>query len=165
MQLKIETLEGMQSEDEEFSARSLDKILSRYSSLDSLDQSVYDAHSEDLDKLSVCLSEASSDNEDKRASLFGELLQAQLALWTLIGSIFFSYVWQQHRKKFLFSLFVVVPPVIILCITISSLLTAIVILGRIFSTPLRFEDILKFGGTEEKYEEKKKKVDIGELFR
>jgi hypothetical protein len=38
MQLKIETLEGMQSEDEELNARSLDKILSRYSSLDSLDQ-------------------------------------------------------------------------------------------------------------------------------
>jgi hypothetical protein len=38
MQLKIETLEELQSEDEDINARSLDKILSRYSSLDSLDQ-------------------------------------------------------------------------------------------------------------------------------
>jgi hypothetical protein len=38
MQLKIETLEELQSEDDELNARSLDKILSRYSSLDSLNQ-------------------------------------------------------------------------------------------------------------------------------
>ena len=39
--------------------------------------------------------------------------------------------------------FVVVPPVLVICCTLSSLLTAIVILGRLFSTPLRFQDILR----------------------
>jgi hypothetical protein len=120
-------------------------------SLDLLDQEAYvsDYASDDLDKLSTCLSEVSSEELDsKRNSIFRDIFQAQLALWTLIISIFYSYAWQQHRKKFLISLFVVVPPVIIVCCTMSSLLTAIVILGRIFSAPLRFDDMLKCGQYE-----------------
>ncbi|KAI6183967.1 hypothetical protein M3Y97_00545600 [Aphelenchoides bicaudatus] len=154
MQLRIETLEEIHSEDEHIDARSLNKILSRYSSIESLDQAYNSDH--ELDKLSVCLSEASSDHSNesgKRPSLFREVIQAQLALWTLIGSIFYSYAWQQHRKKFLLTLFVVVPPVIIFCITISSLLTTIVIIGRIFSTPFSFKDVIQFGGGEEETDE------------
>lgn len=63
-------------------------------------------------KMWVCLVifirfQASSDHSNesgKRPSIFREILQAQLALWTLIGSIFYSYAWVQHRKKFIFSL-------------------------------------------------------------
>uniref|UniRef100_A0A914I546 Transmembrane protein n=1 Tax=Globodera rostochiensis TaxID=31243 RepID=A0A914I546_GLORO len=100
--------------------------------------------SDELDKLSMCLSEASSENQDRRRpSLFSDIIQAQLALWTLVITVFYSYAWQQHRKKFLLSLFVVVPPVLLLICTLSSLLTAIVILGRLFSSPVRFHDILR----------------------
>lgn len=103
--------------------------------------------SEDLDKLSTCLSEASSDTSETRStSVFYDVVQAQLALWTLIFSILYSYAWQQHRKKFLLSLFFVVPLVFTACCGISALLTAIVILGRFFSTPIvGGNDLLKFG--------------------
>lgn len=118
--------------------------------VDQMEAYVSDCTSDDLDKLSMCLSEVSSENPDgRKPSLFSDIVQAQLALWTLIFSIFYSYAWQQHRKKFLFSLFFVVPPVILVCCTISSLLTTIVILGRIFSTPLRFQDMFKFGKADE----------------
>jgi len=150
MQLKIESLDELSSDE----LKAKEKPLSMYSSSISLDQDEYYSDADDLDRLSMCLSEASSESSDgKRTSLFHDLLNAQLALWTLIGSIFYSYAWQQHRKKFLLTLFVVVPPVLIVCCTISSLLTAIVILGRIFSTPLRFEDMLNFGATEDSYNE------------
>jgi hypothetical protein len=46
-----------------------------------------------------------------------------------------------------------VPAVILACFTISSLLTAMVILSRIFSTPLRVNDILKFGEEADSYQE------------
>ena len=110
--------------------------------------------SDELDKLSMCLSEASSENntDRRRQSLFSDIVQAQLALWTLVITVFYSYAWQQHRKKFLLSLFVVVPPILIICCTLSSLLTAIVILGRLFSTPLRFQDILRMDGEMEESE-------------
>ncbi|KAI6197053.1 hypothetical protein M3Y94_01179400 [Aphelenchoides besseyi] len=155
MQLKPGSLDDLLSEDEDFHPQPLDdKPLSNYSSIESLtaalDQDAYasDAQSEDLDKLSLCLSEASSESNDgKRHSLFGEVIQAQLALWTLIGSILYSYAWQQHRKKFLLSLFIVVPTVVVVCCTMSWLLTAIVIMSRMFSTSLCFEDILKSGET------------------
>lgn len=39
--------------------------------------------------------------------------------------------------------FVIVPPVLLLICIMSSLLTVIVILGRLFSSPLRFQDILR----------------------
>lgn len=141
-----------EDERETMTGLDLNRNLSRQSSIDSLtiDQDLYasDLPSDDLDKLSTCLSEASSDtNEQKQTSVFSDVLQAQLALWTLIGSIFYTYAWQQHRKKFLFSLFVVVPPVVVVCCTISSMLTVIVIMGRFFSNPVRFEDMLKYKAT------------------
>jgi hypothetical protein len=115
---------------------------------------------------------ASSDNntDRRRQSLISDIVQAQLALWTLVITVFYSYAWQQHRKKFLVSLvsccwlsllhllifsiiqFVVVPPVLVICCTLSSLLTAIVILGRLFSSPLRFQDILRMNGEIEESE-------------
>ncbi|KAI6194470.1 hypothetical protein M3Y96_01128300 [Aphelenchoides besseyi] len=222
MQLQPGSLDDLLSEDEDFHPRPLDKHLSNYSSIESLtaalDQDAYasDAQSEDLDKLSLCLSEvgvkysfavkvgnkklekvpqspkftevliayfvedtiklptfspkmevdyfepsdafgfnevvniakaSSESNEGKRHSLFGEVIQAQLALWTLIGSILYSYAWQQHRKKFLLSLFIVIPTVVVVCCTMSWLLTAIVIMSRMFSTSICFEDILKSGET------------------
>jgi len=128
-----------------------DKIekVSSLTSIDSMGEEPYLSdyvQSDDLDKLSMCLSEVSSETSDaKKSSLFNDILQAQLALWTLIISIFYSYAWQQHRKKFLFSIFVMIPLMTVVCCTMSWLLTAIVILGRLFSTPLRFQDILKFG--------------------
>lgn len=41
----------------------------------------------------------------------------------------------------------VVPPLTIICCTVSTLLTTIVILGRVFSSPLRFDDIFRMGGS------------------
>ncbi|CAD5215143.1 unnamed protein product [Bursaphelenchus xylophilus] len=143
---RLERYRSIRNED----GREINPALSSYSSMDSLhDPYCSDVPSEDLDKLSTCLSEASSDsNERKETSVFTDILQAQLALWTLFGSIFYTYAWQQHRKKFLFSLFVVVPPVALVCCTISSMLTCIVILGRVFSSPVRFEDMLNYKSTE-----------------
>lgn len=36
---------------------------------------------------------------------------------------------------------------VIVCFTISSMLTMIVIMGRFFSSPVRFEDMLKYKAT------------------
>uniref|UniRef100_A0A914N4I1 Transmembrane protein n=1 Tax=Meloidogyne incognita TaxID=6306 RepID=A0A914N4I1_MELIC len=105
--------------------------------------------SEELDKLSMCLSEASSSENNggrQRQSLLADIVQAQLALWTLIITIFYSYAWQNHRKKFLLSVFVVLPTAMVVCCTLSSMLTVIVILGRFFSSPVRFQDILHVDG-------------------
>uniref|UniRef100_A0A915NHS1 Uncharacterized protein n=1 Tax=Meloidogyne floridensis TaxID=298350 RepID=A0A915NHS1_9BILA len=84
--------------------------------------------SEELDKLSMCLSEASSSENNggrQRQSLLADIVQAQLALWTL---------------------FVVLPTAMVVCCTLSSMLTVIVILGRFFSSPVRFQDILHVDG-------------------
>ncbi|KHN82112.1 hypothetical protein Tcan_14833 [Toxocara canis] len=88
---------------------------------------------------------ASTETKDAtRGSLLYDIIQAQLALWTLVFSILYSYAWQQHRKKFLLSLFFVVPTVFTVCCGISALLTVIVILGRIFSTPIVCTDLLRY---------------------
>ncbi|KAF7640329.1 hypothetical protein Mgra_00000150 [Meloidogyne graminicola] len=105
--------------------------------------------SEELDKLSMCLSEASSSENNgsrQRQSLLADIVQAQLALWTLIITIFYSYAWQNHRKKFLLSVFVVLPTAMVICCALSSMLTIIVVLGRFFSSPVRFQDILHVDG-------------------
>jgi hypothetical protein len=118
------------------------------SSIDSLDQEAYfsDCYSDDLDKLSTCLSEVSSEEDDpKRNNVVQDLIQAQLAFWTLVFSFLYSYAWQQHRKKFLMSIFVGIPLVLMVCFTIAWLLGTIVILSRLFSTSLKIEEMLKYG--------------------
>uniref|UniRef100_A0A914ZL57 Uncharacterized protein n=2 Tax=Parascaris univalens TaxID=6257 RepID=A0A914ZL57_PARUN len=119
------------------------------SSMESLDPEIMLAEhctSDDLDKLSICLSEASSEpNDTTRGSILYDVMQAQLALWTLIFSILYSYAWQQHRKKFIFSLFFIIPTVFTVCCAISALLTVIVILGRLFTTPIGYTELLKYG--------------------
>ncbi|MFH4975226.1 hypothetical protein AB6A40_001935 [Gnathostoma spinigerum] len=100
--------------------------------------------SEELDKLSTCLSEASSDPSDiPRNSLLYDIIQAQLALWTLIFSIVYSHAWQQHRKKFLLSMIFVIPAVITVCCGISAMLTVIVVLGRLFCAPIGISNLFK----------------------
>ncbi|CAI4221298.1 unnamed protein product [Auanema sp. JU1783] len=81
--------------------------------------------------------------KDANSSLFYDVLQAQLALWTCIFSILYSYAWGQHRKKFLISIFFVIPTVFMICCGISTLLTTIVVLGRLFSAPVTYKDFLK----------------------
>lgn len=39
----------------------------------------------------------------------------------------------------------IVPPLTIICCTVSTLLTTIVILGRVFSSPLRIDDVFRMG--------------------
>uniref|UniRef100_A0A914CG14 Uncharacterized protein n=1 Tax=Acrobeloides nanus TaxID=290746 RepID=A0A914CG14_9BILA len=95
------------------------------------------------------VSEVSEKQEVKKAPVIYEIINSQLALWTLVFSFLYSYAWKQHRKKFLMSMVFVVPTVMIVLCTISSLLTVIVILGRIFSTPIKIDDMLKFGHNEE----------------
>jgi len=102
--------------------------------------------SEDLDKLSICLSEASSvDIETRqRPSLYEDIVNAQMGLWTIIVTVFYSYGWKQHRKKFVLSVFVFLPLAVLICCTLSALFTTTVILGRIFCTPVpaRFDDFI-----------------------
>ncbi|KAE9548090.1 hypothetical protein FO519_008696 [Halicephalobus sp. NKZ332] len=122
--------------------------VSSVGSFESFDQDAYlsdAALSDDLDKLSTCLTEVSDESEDKKSGLIQDLVQAELAFWTLIFSFIYSYAWLQHRKKFLLSVFVAIPLVLIVCITIAWLLGIIVVLSRMFSTGLKIEQMLKFG--------------------
>jgi hypothetical protein len=63
----------------------------------------------------------------------------------------FFYLWYYFKIYFLFFFlkFVVLPTAIVICCTLSSMLTVIVILGRFFSSPVRFQDILHVDGSNE----------------
>lgn len=92
---------------------------------------------------------ASSENRvgpcgTQSTSVIYDIIQAQLALWTCVGSLMYSYAWRQHRKKFIISIFFVIPTVIAVCFAISGLLTTIVILSRVFSTPFAYHDFLSY---------------------
>uniref|UniRef100_A0AC34FBP5 Uncharacterized protein n=1 Tax=Panagrolaimus sp. ES5 TaxID=591445 RepID=A0AC34FBP5_9BILA len=88
---------------------------------------------------------SSEDDDPKRNNVVQDLIQAQLAFWTLVFSFLYSYAWQQHRKKFLGTIFVAIPLVFIVCFTIAWLLGTIVVLSRLFSTSLKIEEMLKYG--------------------
>ncbi|CAL2033708.1 hypothetical protein CAEBREN_21591 [Caenorhabditis brenneri] len=108
--------------------------------------------SEELDKLSTALSEVSSEGSNEHSTaLITDLFQAQLALWTCAFSLLYSYAWMQHRKKFLLSIFIVVPVTFTLTCAMSWLLSLIVIIGRIFSTPVDYKhyfDLSRHGGLD-----------------
>lgn len=133
----------------EEAARTKMATISRTSSFDSINQ---DAplndyfSSEELDKLSSCLSEvclvSSDSGKELSTSIFYDVVQALVALWTCVFSLLYSYAWRQHRKKFIMSIFFVVPTVFTVCCVISGLLATIVVLGRIFSTPIAYKDFL-----------------------
>ncbi|KAK0396067.1 hypothetical protein QR680_001550 [Steinernema hermaphroditum] len=123
------------------------KKISSCSSIGSLDEEIAssDYYSDDLDKLSMCLSEAESSesgNEPKQNALLYDIFQANLALWTLVFSITYSYAWQQHRKKFLFSMVVVIPSVFLFACGLSVLMSFIVVCGRFLSTPFGLDHII-----------------------
>lgn len=93
---------------------------------------------------------------ETHSSVFYDIAQAQVGLWTCVFSLLYSYAWGQHRKKFLMSIvsplcpaqpsspvqFFVVPTVFFVCCAISALLTAIVIIGKIFSTEIAYKQFL-----------------------
>ncbi|CAI2330401.1 unnamed protein product [Caenorhabditis sp. 36 PRJEB53466] len=130
--------------------------ISRSSSIDSISGEIliqdYLSSSEELDKLSSALSEASSDGGNETStSLIYDMFQAQLALWTCAFSLLYLYAWMQHRKKFLLSIFIVVPVTFTLTCLMSWLLGIIVITGRIFSTPVDYKhyfDLSRHGGLD-----------------
>ncbi|CAO4366131.1 unnamed protein product [Caenorhabditis nigoni] len=129
--------------------------ISRSSSIDSISGEALLADycsSDELDKLSTALSEVSSEgNNEHSTALLYDLFQAQLALWTCAFSLLYSYAWMQHRKKFLLSIFIVVPVTFTLTCAMSWLLSCIVIIGRIFSTPVDYKhyfDLSRHGGLD-----------------
>jgi len=90
--------------------------------------------SDELDKLSGCLSEVSSESGEQTSnSVFHDIVQAQLALLTYVASLLYSYAWQQHRKKFLLTMVFVVPTVFSIACGVSMLITLVVILTRLFT--------------------------------
>ncbi|CAB3411182.1 unnamed protein product [Caenorhabditis bovis] len=116
-------------------------IASRSSSIESISGDMLISEymsSDELEKLSMTLSEASAGNNGDKTTLFDDMLQAQLALWTFAFSLLYSYAWVQHRKKFLICIFVIIPVALTLTCIISWLLGFIVILGRFFTTPVNY---------------------------
>ncbi|PIC47201.1 hypothetical protein L5515_014951 [Caenorhabditis briggsae] len=94
---------------------------------------------------------SSEGNNEHSTALLYDLFQAQLALWTCAFSLLYSYAWMQHRKKFLLSIFIVVPVTFTLTCAMSWLLSCIVIIGRIFSTPVDYKhyfDLSRHGGLD-----------------
>ncbi|VDP07013.1 unnamed protein product [Heligmosomoides polygyrus] len=85
---------------------------------------------------------SSDSGKELSTSIFYDVVQALVALWTCVFSLLYSYAWRQHRKKFIMSIFFVVPTVFTVCCVISGLLATIVVLGRIFSTPIAYKDFL-----------------------
>ncbi|CAD6198716.1 unnamed protein product [Caenorhabditis auriculariae] len=99
---------------------------------------------EDVDPADVELVQVSSEGgAEKSTSVLYDIVQAQLALWTCAFSLLYSYAWMQHRKKFLLSIFIVVPTTFFLTCAMSSLLTTIVVIGRLFSAPVNYEQYLR----------------------
>uniref|UniRef100_A0A8R1EBR2 Uncharacterized protein n=2 Tax=Caenorhabditis japonica TaxID=281687 RepID=A0A8R1EBR2_CAEJA len=83
---------------------------------------------------------ASSEGSRENSTwLIFDMFQAQLALWTCAFSLLYLYAWMQHRKKFLLSIFIVVPITFTLTCAMSGLLAVIVIIGRVFSTPVDYK--------------------------
>ncbi|EYC22846.1 hypothetical protein Y032_0016g2985 [Ancylostoma ceylanicum] len=85
---------------------------------------------------------SSDPGKELSTSIFYDVVQALVALWTCVFSLLYSYAWRQHRKKFILSIFFVVPTVFTVCCIISGLLATMVVLGRMFSTPIAYKDFL-----------------------
>nr|CAD2170907.1 unnamed protein product [Meloidogyne enterolobii] len=99
--------------------------------------------SEELDKLSMCLSEASSSENNggrQRQSLLADIVSSSIGTLDFnYNNILFLCLAKSSKEISSFCAMVV-------CCTLSSMLTVIVILGRFFSSPVRFQDILHVDG-------------------
>lgn len=69
-------------------------------------------------------------------------IRVPLGNWLFAINIYLNNLWYYIAIKF-----VVIPPVFAFSVVLSTLLTIIVILGRIFSTPVRLQDM--FDSVEE----------------
>ncbi|KJH49455.1 hypothetical protein DICVIV_04392 [Dictyocaulus viviparus] len=111
--------------------------VSRTSSHDSVSHGLCsDQHSssEEIERLCQSLNEAMNEPPmNMFSALIYEILQALVTLWMCIFSFFYTYAWRQEKKKFLMSVFVVIPSVVIVGGFVSGLLIMLVILGKIYS--------------------------------
>uniref|UniRef100_A0A1I7XQ71 Conserved plasma membrane protein n=1 Tax=Heterorhabditis bacteriophora TaxID=37862 RepID=A0A1I7XQ71_HETBA len=107
--------------------RTKEPIMSRSISVDSLEPDAIITEyfsSDELDKLSSCLSEEVAVYEILNSSCFKTKVMTKEVVLIYIDGFF------------------VVPTVFTVCCAISTLLTTIVILGRIFSTPIDYKEFL-----------------------
>lgn len=65
------------------------------------------------------------------SSLMAELLQSQLALWTLSLSSLFTWLWTSRKRCLLFNLFLLLPASLALTTLLSGALLIFVSLGRL----------------------------------
>ncbi|RCN31414.1 hypothetical protein ANCCAN_22796 [Ancylostoma caninum] len=47
---------------------------------------------------------SSDPGKELSTSIFYDVVQALVALWTCVFSLLYSYAWRQHRKKFIMSI-------------------------------------------------------------
>ncbi|KHJ75673.1 hypothetical protein OESDEN_24711 [Oesophagostomum dentatum] len=47
---------------------------------------------------------SSESGKELSTSIFYDVVQALVALWTCVFSLLYSYAWRQHRKKFIMSI-------------------------------------------------------------